>query len=197
MRIAELLYEYNDGDKMLALQKAMERAGFTHVGYGSNALVMRDRDGGIVKVFEPDPCYRAFLGIIQKNANNPHFPRIRKLARFPKGQFFGNYIIKMESLDPLSREEYNGAIGFHCFVAKVITRSPYSLNMSFTQVTDFRQDGGDVTHMAQQWAADNPEFAAALRLISKQKRGCRDDLHRENIMKRQSTWVITDPFASA
>jgi hypothetical protein len=84
MRYADLLNEYKNGDKILAMRQAMEQAGLTYVGYGSNALVMRDRSGGIVKIFEPDPCYLSFLRIIQKNASNPHFPRVRKLARFPK-----------------------------------------------------------------------------------------------------------------
>lgn len=189
------LNEYNNGDKMLAMQQALEQTGLTYVGYGSNALVMRDRSGGIVKIFEPDPCYRDFLRIVQTNAANPHFPRIRKLARFPKGRFFGNYLIKMESLEPLSREEYNTADGFHCFVAATITRSPYSLNLSFVHSMEIRDQGGDVKQIARDWALANPEFAAALRLLAKQKRGCRDDLHRENIMKRRNTWVIIDPFA--
>lgn len=197
MRYAELVNEYNDGNKMLALRQAMERSGLTYVGYGSNALVMRDRSGGIIKIFEPDPCYRSFLRIVQRNASNPHFPRIRKLARFPKGKFFGNYLIKMESLEPLSREEYDGADGFHCFVADVITRSPYSLNLSFVHRMELRDQGNDVKQLAHEWAIANPEFAVALRLVAKQQRGCRDDLHRKNIMKRQDTWVIIDPFASA
>jgi hypothetical protein len=182
---------------MLAMRQAMERAGYSYEGYGSNALVMKDRQGGIVKVFEPDPCYRKFLSIVQKNQSNPHFPKIRKLARFPKGQFKGNYILKMEPLKKLSKEEYDHAYGFHCFVASVFSYSPFSLNLSFTIKNELRQEGKNVKQMAKDWAKTNPEFAKAILLLSKQHRGCRDDLHRENIMKRGDTWVIIDPYAIA
>jgi streptomycin 6-kinase len=58
---------------------------------------------------------------------------------------------------------------------------------------EIRDKGDDVRQIANDWAEANLEFAMAIRLIVKQPSGCRDDLHRENIMKRQDTWVITDP----
>src|SRR4051812_39677443 len=132
MRYCEILREYGNGDKMLVIRKALEKAGLTYVSYGSHALVMRSRDGDIVKVFEPGRCYRDFLKLISKNQNNPHFPRVRKLVRFQKGAFKGNWMLKMESLESLPQDEYDQALGFHCFVAKNITRSPFSLNGSFS-----------------------------------------------------------------
>jgi hypothetical protein len=191
----QILDEYRNGDKMLAMRQAMENRGMTYVGYGSNALVMRDRAGGIVKIFEPDVGYKAFLTIVQKHQANPHFPKIRKLARFPKGAFSGNYLLKMEPLTPISREECESAEGFHCFLAQTLIRSPYSLNLSFTIRHELRTAGKDVDQLAKAWAEENPDFANALKLISKPPKGCRDDLHRENIMKRSDgTWVIIDPF---
>jgi hypothetical protein len=182
-----LLHEYNNGNKMKMIRTALEKAGLEYISYGAHAMVLRSKDGNVIKIFEPDPCYMDFLQIVKKNKNNPHFPKVRKIIRFKKGIFRGNYGIKMEPLTPLTREEYSNNIGFHCFLSINMPRSPYTLNTSDSIALD--------RYEATQWAKQNPEFASAIINISNIKAGCREDLHRENIMKRNDTWVITDPYA--
>lgn len=198
MLLHRVLLEYADGDKMAAFRNAMQASGMVEIGYGANALVMRARDGGVVKIFEPDPCYLAFLKLVRASQDNPHFPRVRTLTRFKKGKFRGNYLLKMEALEPLPKAEYAAATGFHCFVAQTITRNPFSLNLSYAHTRDHAKAGSDPVETARTWAEQNTEFAKAIQAVAQgMKSGCGDDLHRENLMKRGDTWVIIDPYTEA
>lgn len=197
MRYNEILREYQNNRKMNMFRRAMEAAGMTEIGDGYYALVMRARDGGVVKVFEPDPCYLGFIDLVKQHSTNPHFPLVRKVARFMKGRFKGNYLLKMESLQPMSVGEFNADKGFHCyFAASMPERYRGEYSWSSEIAADYVKEGGDAKELAASWEKENAAFAQAIQLIwSNLKSGCVEDIHFQNVMKRGQTWVIIDPYA--
>lgn len=187
------LLEFRNGDKMRLIMNALSNAGLEYLGHGSSGIAFLSKSGNVVKIFEPDNAYRRFVSIISKY-NNPHFPKIYTIKHFKKSILRGNWMVKMEKLQPLTRKEYNENIGFHCFCSLLIKYNPYSLNLSRVIARDYSNNINDIKEKANEWKNNNLKFAEAIEIISKNMGNFEDDLHRENIMKRGSVWVIIDPY---
>lgn len=203
------LFEYRNPHFMLPIQSWMEQRGLELIDSGAKAAVFRNKTGEIVKVFDKDPCYRAFVGLVKKHPDNPHFPRLRQIGQFTHPQLRGASMIKMEPLEPLTGREYFGNLGLHCYI--IIEHNMFNYGNRLLYVDHIPMQyiseilGGDpmrdsvalnkARQLADEFRQKEPLLAKAIDLVLfNNQRPCHIDLHAGNFMKRGSVWVITDPF---
>ncbi len=129
----------------------------------------------IVKVFKNDPCYMKFISFALKNQNNPHLPKIKgKIIKLSDDIS----AVRIERLSLMKSEEYLET-GMRDFL--------FDLN-------DGILDGHN--EAAEEFERSNSDFADTCYILYRQLASpCEFDFGYDNIMKRGSTYVITDPFA--
>ena len=203
------LFEYRHPNVMVPIQHWMEQRGLQFINSGALAAAFRNKSGEVVKVFHDDPCYQTFVGLASKHADNPHFPRLRKLTAFNHPNLQGVFMLKMEPLQPLPVREWLNNMGLHCYIIvehnmlNLGNKKLYVENLPMAYIIEMlhgdpKRDSAALAK-ARQWATtfkrDQPEFATAIDLVMSHKAPqCHIDLHSGNFMKRGSTWVIIDPY---
>ena len=174
------------GNNMIGsqLQDVVYAHGWKLLGRGSEASVAEHpQKGYVLKIWPTNSLYTKFVEMVQKHPS-PHFPRFSKIMKQIPGTRF-NYV-RMEKLAKIT--EYDILIEMpECFCAlkELFTKTrippPHFIETNMKKVECSR-----LSPAAQQ--------AINLMAAQVQKIGPRLDLHPANIMRRGSTWVITDPY---
>ena len=203
------LFEYRRDHLMRPIQQWMQQRGLQFIDSGAMSATFRNKSGEIVKVIDDDPCYRAFVALVHRNSGNPHFPRLRRLARFEHPVLKNTFMLKLEPLEPLTVFDWHGNIGLHCYIIIEHNMFNHGNRAMFVDTlprhTIKQALGGDpmrdsqalaeARRLANEFQRTDPEFVKALNLVMFGKDAkCRMDMHSGNFMKRGSTWVITDPY---
>lgn len=161
----------------------MEEKGFHCLGEGYYGMVFTHRSFHgryVLKVFN-DAFYEAFIKIAKANADNPHFPRfigdvmpVTQTAR----------MVRVEVLKPIP----------HAEIVKL------SENFGFMDLKIQAQDVADGEFEIDECEVEpgwEKFFEALVEVYRHKPEGAHSDLHMENVMKRGSTYVITDPYKGA
>jgi hypothetical protein len=188
MKISELLTETHQDDlenAILAVTRSTQlddyakRNKWKRIGSGlySNVYTVNDGTQWVIKISSNDHNYRKFVDAIQ-GTNNKHFPKVFEIAH--KGETTTYVIEKLSN--------YNGDRNL-----------PKQLEVTIIRMM-LRDRGVDVDiDDVEQRLMQDHELYAALTLISKIDgiSPTSIDIHRENVMSRGNTLVITDPLRSS
>ena len=179
MKINELIHPRKYGLDSLthtrfSIEKLLKPHGFIPIGKGSAYanVFKHDNLSYILKVFSTyDTGYLKFLKIVEKNKNNPHFPKFRgKLIKLSENAI----AIRMEKLTPLdSKINLFHKVDRHLYNwRKFLDSRDEKLLEKFPQLED-----------------------AIEILIENQSRKAVIDLHSKNVMQRGDCPVIIDPYS--
>lgn len=125
-----------------------------------------------------DPGYEHFIKVIKLHPNS-HFPVISDMKKLPDGT--SAYI--MERLYNLSNEDKS-------LITAIIDTMPFIIDNEFDQYKRLYPKFIDILNNQQ------PGIFDALEILAKNNHGYKNDIRRENLMKRKDgTIVIIDPYA--
>lgn len=171
--------------------------GWVQFGDGNWSMVFKKTGiNYIIKVFNNDSCYLAFINFAQNNSS-PHYPKFRgKIMKVAGTDFMA---VRMETLSPLLDKEYLDP-GFAAWIYQEYQfrknrRINGILNSVFGLSLDRREALPKIKDEAEAWAFRNKSFAEALSNLKSVQGKCYVDLHQDNFMKRGNTWVVIDPFS--
>lgn len=192
MKLSELtgVKKYLTSDA--TVHDVLKAKGFSPVGSGLYATVYdHPQLPYVLKIFQvKDHAYLSFVHMAQQH-NNPHFPKFRgKPMLIPETEY---YAVRME---PLAAWAPNSV--------SILDRALVHISGIVDDLPDWRRifetpyDEETIRSLKvffRKW----PKFLEALILLQEFEQTHKDvyfDLHFENIMKRGSVPVITDPFSS-
>lgn len=163
-------------EELTELNRVLTQRGWELVGEGNYAAVYgKPGKTYVIKVFEQDSAYMAFLKLILSNPN-PHFPKI--IGEMRRSNSYR--VLRMELLYPCRVDNISGMLN-----AYVINKR-HKLNHIQHQNLP----------LAMEFLADKPELKLALDLIDREllsRHGL--DLSDDNIMQRRDgTIVVIDPI---
>lgn len=185
-------------ESMQEYVQRLSKQGVKKLGGGGYAMVFQHptMPNVVVKMLNVgDPGYEAYLEYCQgKGKGNPYCPKILQTV-YAKDVFEDDFtknlrLIFMEKLKPLTKKDYD-AFGNHC--AKL---------MGTPDV--WQDDGPSMFEWWSTWVClglqkDDKDLAALAKYLVKVHIKSNErlvfDVHGENIMKRGSQIVITDPFS--
>jgi hypothetical protein len=146
------------------------------IGEGFYAGVFaRPSDNYVIKIFENDPGYEKFLKYILQNRSNPHVPKIKSKPI----TFLKKYkIVRIERLTPLDKNNQE-----HIELYKSI----------INYISDYGKDYTYAEINRKQLTKQYPQLVDLLQELHKNKYML--DLNVNNFMLRNTTPVITDPYA--
>ena len=150
-------------------KKYMEMLGFKYMDEGAYGYVFDNvKYNYVVKVVTWDPGYKKFVEFALAHQNNPCLPKMR-------GQWIkigtDSFIVRMEKLKEITRAEYMDS-GMRSYLK-------YSISLDD----------------AERLAEEHPDFVNTLIELHKfGGRGIMMDMKGDNVMKRDNTYVIIDPF---
>jgi hypothetical protein len=167
-----------------AVEELLLSNGWERVGSGHYAEVFsKPNIDYVVKVFERDSAYLAYLDLITKYPNS-HFPKI-KGAMWISREYNGVRLEKLLPMQPVSVDGYTVSISG--MLNAYLIEKRYTLNS--IQVRN--------RELSKIYLADKPELVEALDLIHNGlivRHNCGLDLSDHNIMMRSDgTPVIIDP----
>jgi hypothetical protein len=174
---------------MKTIEDELGKLGWAVAGNGFFATVfIHPSKDYVLKIFYKDSGYKVYAKIIAAYQHNPHVPQLRgKLHMLAKDV----YVIRMERLQPLSRE--------HDPILKQYT-PPYPSDSSSY---GWRFGGKAGPCVEDVFSDDNREFLADhwpdlydLMNVISSKAPAWDDMHSLNVMKRGKILVVTDPLAT-
>lgn len=147
------------------------------VGEGAFSFVYYSRryPGMVLKLFERDPGYLTYLKQIRRS-QNPHFPRTSRVRKIRFRTYFGTllrYAVLIERLKALRIHEQDHA----------------------DRIGDFASGLSTATDL-ERYFKRYPKLPDAISLIQRlsDRIPAVIDIHDENILKRKSVPVITDPL---
>lgn len=157
-------------DKLESIVTKLNELGYKKysIGQGFYARVYaRPQDDYVIKIFRQDRGYTRFLQYINTNRNNPYVPKLRgKIIKLPN-----NFnLVRIEKLNFIPLDLFN-QIKF----ADVYPQDKEEINKSYPGLLDFIRELKEIA----QYSGKTVHF----------------DLHRNNMMMRGDTPVITDPFS--
>jgi len=168
--------------------RILQDAGYEHMGAGNFAEVYRKPgDNHVIKLFGfSDLAYPKFVQLAQ-STSNPHFPKFKgKLMKVTKDY----YAVRMEKLNPITE----GAIPY-----SGIKMSSASLAYAINDYVRLKKGLGNnyipddkVKTIMEELELSQPGITEACDFIA----GMTDvypDIHKNNLMLRGKTLVITDP----
>lgn len=195
MKISELLTEselVNELTRPPTMGKAtaaLERAGYEHMGSGLHASVYtKSGTDHVVKLFSyRDSAYPKFVKLAQ-TVSNPHFPKFKgKLMKVTEDY----YAIQMEKLSPLPEQ----SIGY-----SNINISSSGLGYAINDYVRLKKGLGNnyiapdkVKTIMEELEVSQPGIIEACDLIAGMTEAY-PDIHKNNLMLRGNTLVITDPI---
>lgn len=193
--VAEILYKH----------------GWRMLGMGLEAAVAEHphRSDYVLKVFPTRSLYTKFVDFVQKNNRNPHLPRFSRYVRPIPGTTWS--YVRMEKLTPLTDEHqlleqhlpemvalYAAGVKNKLHTVGLYIQEP--LNMQLRTLGYTRKDLVDpqksqqlydqIGSPPQQWVSAVDQLAR----MGSQMQMYGLDLHHGNMMLRNQTLVITDPF---
>jgi hypothetical protein len=177
------LNEFTRPPDMDEADAVLIRAGYKHLGSGAYANVYHKQGKPyVLKVFTVfDTAYLAYVNLVQQHPNI-HFPKFYgKLIRVtPK-----YYAIRTEYLDKYDeiadKDRSVAVIGRYLFYCAQPPR---------------KQDQQEKFDVATQWMEERPSLKEACDLIAKNLLPkFNEDIHRNNVMMRGDTIVLTDPVS--
>lgn len=179
MRYNEILTELTGAKKVrkLGIEQVLNflaENGYKPIGAGEFSYVFAYKDYEIVKLFN-DECYEKFINICKAYPNNPHFPKIKgKILRFgPRIK-----MVRMEKLNFKSHADQHEWEDISDDLLK------------YMKVPDDDKMMYDLDDSVIQ-------YLQALQILdSELSNRCHFDIHAQNIMFRDDTPVIIDPYAS-
>lgn len=177
--------------KSSSVQDALLKHGFSQIGSGAYATVYsHPQKPYVLKVFQArDHSYLQFVKMAQQH-DNPHFPKFRGK---PVKVIPGYYAIRMETLKPWSPNSASILDRALVHISSIVDDLPDWNNIYNEPYQE--ETKRELKVFFQRW----PKFLEALVLLQELEQshtGAYFDIHYENIMKRGSTPVITDPFIS-
>jgi hypothetical protein len=145
-------------------------------GYFSGVFA-RPQDDYVIKIFNKDPGYNKFLKYVLENQNNPHVPKIRGKPI----KLLNKYrIVRIEKLSDLNSAEHKEI--YDKLYYYIFNKYPYP-NKTIENITDIKN-----------YIIENfPNILPILETMKDNKSIL--DFHEGNIMFRENTPVITDPYA--
>lgn len=192
MRSSEIIQEWKvlpqSGDEA---ELIFMDAGWDKVGHGFYADVYsKPGIDYVVKVFERDSAYLAYLNLI-KHHPNPHFPRIK--GRLHISPTLNG--VRLEKLEKVYQVQVGSlTVGITGMLNAYLISKDYNLS-------EYQQRNLELANI---YLADHPQLVEALDLIyinllsrSSRLSGYSLDLNTNNVMQRSDgTIVIIDPVAS-
>jgi len=176
-------FDYNKHVNML--NDYMNKLGYSYIGHGTDAHVFAKEEGPVIKVLIPENGdistaknpFLAFLNYCEKNANNPHLPKFIETTKQPiqlgVEKFDQVVMERLEELDP----DYDEMIIDMMY--SIDEGSP--LDPQYRQYTNFYKTLKSVTATGTKLGFSNDIIAHDY----------------SNVMQRDDTLVIADPWVSA
>ena len=170
------------------------------IGQGAYAVVFEHPSWNyVLKIFQDDPCYLAFIKWVKAQAENEHLP---KIVRSPKrvSSFFTRpsahqefYGVKLERLEELTFEQRDLLDDLDRYLNKILNKlkakeDPSDVIKWFS--TKVKVSIDDLEDKIQ----ISTLLTTILEIDASMGGGCALDLHVGNFMRRGSTIVIIDPF---
>lgn len=187
MRIDELQMKHRLPNTSKEASDILIDAGWHEVGAGHYAEVYSKPDiNYVVKVFERDSAYLAYLDLIWTHSN-PHFPKTKGKFWISRDANTRFNAIRLEKLEPCFQVDVDGyRKGLSGMLSAYLIAKRHILND--IQIENMR--------FAEIYLADKPELVAALDLINDNLlTRYHLDLNGANIMMRaDGTPVIIDPI---
>ena len=184
MRVNELVGYKNkpeyqavkDSDYIVQLQKKLSNLGYEKYELGSGlygTVYARPEDNFVIKIFSQDKGYSKYLNYMQTNKMNPYVPKIKgKPISLPNGFT----LVRIEKLTSMPQDLFS-EIGY--LASNPDNTSP-----------PFRRD-------RKKFEDKYPQFLNFIDEIKAMaQNGIALDLHRGNMMMRNTLPVITDPFTN-
>lgn len=170
--------------KRSALRTAMRERGFKHVGSGMGSMVyQKPGSNEVLKLFTTSSSYTNFLNIIANNPNK-HFPKI--IGHEKLSQYKGWHIIKMETLQKLSKIEYEDKYNWLIRAVYYYRRGSWNENLDQKAIKTYE------SNMNQY-----PSLTKACQILGENTKIKKWvlDISFSNVMQRNNgDVVITDPF---
>ena len=204
MKIQEIqLYkDLKDIDYSRDMISVIERYGWKVLGWGFEGVVAEHPNKPyVLKLFTSQSKYAKFVNLVQRHPN-PHFPKFSKYIRPIKGTIWS--YVRMEKLTPVQEADlrtkffsemcymYLSAKEKHMTISQeivlLLNRVWGTTSLEEVDEEDFIKEakGADIQWIdAIEFIMDEAKYRLGLNHI---------DLHEENLMLRNETLVILDPF---
>lgn len=178
----------------------LKDSGLEKLGDGRRAVVFSRRGKPYVyKLFAEDHCFYNFVQFIKERPDNPHLPKllspVMDLVKMAKRvddldpndmnrMHKRPYLVKMEKLTPMPRDEFFNNRGLQLLLNKV-----------YGDGSLFKDNKKDLEIELFQWFKKENKLAHTIIDIKEKlvHDECFADMHFGNFMKRGETIVITDP----
>lgn len=183
------------------LHDVLEAHGWRVLGSGVEATVA-EKPGApyVLKLFPNTSKYKVFVEFCKSHANNPHLPQFSRYVRPVPGTKWS--YVRMEKLEPIASYTLRNTYGeYLCAVNELFLNRrhhPVYWNHAMSQqsIDDIPEKQGyvDLSACAQAAPAIWRQTLQQLVQLMKVSNMEQFDLHADNMMLRNQTLVITDPF---
>lgn len=159
--------------------------GYKVLNRGASAMVLGSPDGReVIKVGPTNDCWLQFAERA-KHDDNPHVPKILALNTYGK-----HYLARIEHLSEVPDTFFKNVSYLRIASWMLVYgkwKTPRDIYLA-------RFTPGQIKKLANDLEREDPQMADALKMVVSTKGACNYDLHPENLMKRGSTLVVSDPL---
>ena len=218
MKINDILTEDSQRDQMYdQVATKLEKAGYTELGSGAEAIVWTKDSGSVIKIILPEDetndqavnTFKLFVDFCISNSQYTNLPRIKEVndsgTQFLKK--LGLTFVTMERLQPIKNGSFEEAM---VWILSDLSANKITWEQAWEQVNDIEtwkkfteMDPNSILRILNELdPKDKLEYEVLFKLMTVlyhkgriNKMGW--DLHTENVMQRSDgTLVIVDPWFS-
>ncbi len=197
-------------NRISLVKQVVEKHGWHILGTGAEAVVAEHpQKAYVLKIFDTDSRYEAFVEFVRYHATNPHLPKFSRYVKRVPGTEFS--YVRMEKLRPTTprtlANKYAPHIAYMIILSDVVHRNLVGDNVAEALKNRLVQLGYTVADLKRKdtqeevlealggWPpADWQEVVSELSEYSEEADTGNWDLHAENFLVRGNTLVIADPF---
>ncbi len=192
------------------VNQAVEKHGWHILGTGAEAVVAEHpQKAYVLKIFDTDSRYEAFVEFVKYHATNPHLPKFSRYVKKVPGTEFS--YVRMEKLQPITPErlahEHGAYIAYMIILSDVVHMNLVGDDVAEALKNRLAQLGHTVADLKRKntqklvfeklggWPPESwQDVVSELTEYSEEVDTGRWDLHADNFLVRGNTLVIADPF---
>ena len=168
------------------ITKMLEQNGYKKIGEGSKSYIYKKNDI-ITKVsYKSDDCWYKFANISIKY-NNKHFPKIYDMKTYNYNNDM-NFVAYMENLKEINYNDLDYKKMYEIY--DILKHFDDSI---LDDIINDYYDNNETEKLLKLYP-DKKELIKAISILLIYKGSCSFDIHPLNVMKRNNTLVIVDPW---